>query len=84
MVMGAGLRVWDANGNIIFDTPDRMGRIVGVVGTSALTFTAPTGCTPYWFYSGVPTITGIPSISVSGQTVNFPASDGKSIFYGYY
>lgn len=83
--MGAGLQVWDASGNLIFDTPDRIGRIVGVVGASGFTFTPPTGCTPFWFFSAAPsTGGGIPNLTVSGNSITFPASDGKSIYYGYY
>lgn len=86
--MGAGLQVWNASGQLIFDTPDRMGRIVGsaTTGTSAgsLNFPIPAGCTGFWFASGIPGIGGMPSISLSGGTLSWTAAANTTIFYGYF
>lgn len=84
--MGAGLQVWNAAGQLIFDTPDRMGRITGVVTVSSagsLTIAVPTGCTPFWFLSGAPSQSGVPSVSLSGNTLSWTAAPA-TIFYGYY
>jgi hypothetical protein len=91
--MAAGLQVWDASGNLIFDTPDRVGRIVGSLTTTAggggsQNFTVPTGCTPFWFSNTDSQINGTPavSVSVSGTTctVSWSGGGASTIFYGYY
>ena len=87
--MGQGLQIWDASGNLIFDTPDRIGRIVGSVATTAgvsgsVTFTIPTGCTPFWFSTTASQINGTPNISVSGGTISWSGGGATTIFYGYY
>ena len=91
--MGTGLQIWDAAGHLIFDTPDRCGRIVGTTTTTANTsgsvnFTVPTGCTPYWFSSAPPSVYGTPNVSftVSGTTVTLSWVGGgaTTLFYGYY
>lgn len=91
--MGAGLQVWDAAGNLIFDTPDRMGRIVNSTTTTAgvsgsLTYTVPTGCTPFWFSTTASQLNGTPkvTVSVSGTTCTLSWAGGgaTTIYYGYY
>lgn len=32
--MTSGVQVWDASGNLIFDTPNRTGKVLGVVTTT--------------------------------------------------
>lgn len=85
--MPAGLQVWDASGNLIFDTPDRMGRIIGEysTGTSAgsLVVPAPAGTTVFWFVSrGLPT--NATSLSVSGSTITWAAGGAINFYYGYF
>ena len=79
--------MWNAAGVLIFDTPNRMGRIVGVVTTDgnagSVVIPVPAGCTPLWFTSGAPSISGIPSVSLSGNTLSWTAAPA-TIFYGYY
>lgn len=87
--MGAGLQVWDALGNLIFDTPDRVGRIVGTITTTAggsgsQAFTVPSGCTPFWFASNNSRVYGCPSVTISGGTLSWSGGDATTIFYGYY
>lgn len=87
--MGAGLQVWNAAGQLVFDTPDRIGRIVGVVNATAnsagsVTYTVPSGCTPFWFSSTVQDLTGIPSVTISGATISWSSAAATTIFYGYY
>jgi hypothetical protein len=85
----AGLQVWDASGNLIFDTPDRIGRIVGSITTTAgssgsVSFTVPSGCTPFWFSSTAAQLGGSPKVTISGGTISWSAAGETTIFYGYY
>ena len=86
--MGAGLQVWDASGNLIFDTPDRVGRIVGSTTTSgsagSVTFTVPSGCTPFWFASCATGAAGMSNFSISGGTISWGVGVVTTLFYGYY
>lgn len=87
--MGAGLQVWNAAGQLIFDTPDRMGRIVGSLtttsgGSGSQTFTVPAGCTPFWFSTTSSQIYGTPAVSISGGTISWSGGGASTIFYGYY
>jgi len=85
--MGAGLQVWDASGNLIFDTPDRMGRIVGSVATTApgsITFTVPAGCTPFWFACAPPNPNGMGNVTYSGGKITWSGASIGTLFYGYY
>lgn len=81
--------MWNSSGVLIFDTPDRMGRIVGSVTTTAggsgsQTFTVPGGCAPFWFSTTDSQINGTPKVSISGGTISWSGGGVTTIFYGYY
>lgn len=97
--MSTGLKVWNASGALVFDTPDRAGRIVGSVSlaavsgwpTTSATVSLPTACpagTSPWlmimsFESNVAQV----SISVSDMTstaVTYTANTSFTALYGYY
>jgi len=88
--MGVGLQVWDASGNLIFDTPDRVGRIVGSFTTSGTngtqTFTVPAGCTGFWFVNAPATVFGtdLPNVTIGGGTLTWACKAGVTIYYGCY
>lgn len=72
--MGTGLRVWDANGALVFDSAVKISRLLATiaVGTSdgSKAFTWPDNTIVAWpiNYSG----TGLlPNITVSGGTVSW-------------
>ena len=95
--MSAGLQIWDASGNLIFDTPTRCGRVLGTVSfgntngsVSNAQFAAGT---PFWFVSQ--TSPGYaayqPTIAVASNTLTWTWStsgaagnQGGTIIYGIY
>lgn len=91
--MGQGIQVFNAAGQLIFDTPDRLSRIIGKVvvapGASG-SITLPTGYGDYYFFvwpsSGTTRYT--PVITLSGNTLSYsPATIWTpavecTIFYG--
>jgi hypothetical protein len=93
--MGVGLQVWNASGTLVFDTGDRMSRVLGsFVATAAGSgsITLPTGVGSYWYivfpssgssyYAPVITISGN-TLSWSPSTLFTPAVD-CTILYGVY
>lgn len=90
--MGQGLRVWDASGTLVFDTPDRMARIVGSIavnegtGFQTLAISLPAGVQPFWFATGVSTngVNQLPDVTMSLTSIKYGYSGSCVIFYGYY
>lgn len=91
--MGVGLQVWNAAGQLIFDTPDRVGRIVGsfltggTYGTSGtVNFTVPAGCTGFWFTNAPATVfaTDLPNVTISGGVLSWACQASTTVYYGYY
>lgn len=78
--MPQGLQVWDPAGNLIFDTNDRIGRVLGAVqtGTSAgdvVNAGLATG-TPFVIVQKIGAIADafkIPTVSISGTTLSWTA-----------
>ena len=96
--MPAGLQVWDAAGNLIFDTGDRAGRIIASINlpnsgglatnvNATLNPAIPAGVQPFFvvtYYD--PTIYQIALNvnSIGGSTVNYNSNGAFTIMYGYY
>jgi hypothetical protein len=81
--MGYGLRVWNAAGQPIFDTSDRLSRVFGTIfvpaNTSGGSVTLPTGYGDYW-YAVQAAGGGLYqcSVNISGNTLTY----GASTFFG--
>ena len=95
--MPAGLQIWDASGNLIFDTPTRCGRVLGTVtfGTmnGSVTNAQFAAGTPFWFVSqSSPGYAAYqPTIAVVGNTLSWSwtvsgstGNIGGTIIYGIY
>lgn len=89
--MPAGLQVWDATGHLIFDTPDRMGRIVGWIdaaannsGSTTQSISIPTGCTPFWFALADLAFYSLPDVTMTNTSITYGHCGPCRIFYGYY
>jgi hypothetical protein len=91
--MTTGVRIWDASGNLIFDTPTIVFRYLGTIKTTAGTGGSVTDAglstgTPWWVIQGaVGTLaaTGV-IVSVSGTTLTWAytgtISRNATIIYG--
>lgn len=91
--MPQGLQIFDAAGNVIFDTNVRAGRVLGVASVVAATAGSVTNAglatgTPFWAFQTTTTsyFTAAPTISVSGTTLSWGAEAGAAgnIVYGVY
>ena len=93
--MPSGLQVWNAAGALVFDTPDRMSRIIGITtigATDSGSIALPTGMGDYWWFTFPSDGTGFytPVITVSGSMLSYnpatifgPAKD-CTLIYGVY
>ena len=77
--MGRGLQVWNAAGQLVFDTPDRASRVIGSItvpaGTSGGSIALPTGYGDYWFH--IQNLSGTRyscNVSISGNTLTYGQS----------
>lgn len=97
--MSAGLKVWDASGNLVFDTPDRMGRIVGSVNlpavsgfpqteaTVSLPLACPSGTSPWMMIWSFESNVSQASLTVSTMTntsITYTADTSFTALYGYF
>jgi len=89
--MATGLRVWDASGNLIFDTPDRAGRIIGFAtisaGSGSIAISLPSGVRPFFVVTSFPSNIYNPQLTISSMTtsaINYTANATFQIMYGYY
>lgn len=89
--MAVGIQVWDASGNLIMDTPTRMGRVLGITasGTSggSVTNSGFSTGTPFAVYVPTGGFTGVFGNLVptfSGTTMSWGVSDAGNIVYGVY
>ena len=76
--MPAGLQVWDASGNLIFDTGDRLSRRVASVAIAAGSTGSVTvpGSDPIWYYVSNRNSVGnastyTPTITLSSRTISW-------------
>jgi hypothetical protein len=81
--MAEGLQIWDAQGQLVFDTTTRNTRILGIVdiGTGAATGSVTNAGfaegTPFWFCTALSFSTNLgdyiisPTFSVSGNTLTW-------------
>lgn len=83
--MATGLRIWDADGNRMLDTNDRMSQGLGSVAIppdSAGSVTVPTtgGYNDIWFQFSPSTTAGVysrmPDITVSGDVISWSFANG--------
>ncbi len=90
-MMGLGVQMWDAAGNLLLDNFTRVGRVIGVVSgnTSGGSFNVPSlaqgrpGVLPVL---GQMTLANVgPQVSISGTTISYTASSYPFlIVYGTY
>ncbi len=94
---GQGLRIWDEGGNLILDTNDRIGRIIGIytitggVDGSITNSEFATG-TPFWQLIPVVSYVSLyPEITSSGSTISWAFDPDRSwtgfdnkLIYGVY
>jgi hypothetical protein len=84
--MPAGLQVWDASGNLIFDTGDRLSRRVASVAIAAGSTGSVTvpGTDPIWYYVSNRNSVGnastyTPTITQSGRTISWVPNGAYSL-----
>lgn len=90
--MPAGLQVWDAAGNLIFDTADRAGRVLGSVTTTtgaagSITNAALSQGTPFALVEPLDTLAAgdyVPVATFGGTTMSWTAGYACLILYGVY
>lgn len=91
--MPAGIQLFDEAGNVIFDTGDRMGRVIGVItyagGSTQLTqaISIPSGSSPFFYVTpnpGTTNFVGLPAVSMTSTQITYGPSDGCQIFWGAY
>ncbi|NMW23136.1 hypothetical protein HFP05_01605 [Rhodanobacter denitrificans] len=84
--MPAGLQVWDAAGNLIFDTGDRLSRRVASIAITAGatgSVTVP-GSDPIWYYVSNRNSVGnastyTPKITLSSRTISWVPNTAYSV-----
>jgi len=83
--MATGLRIWDAAGNLMLDTNDRVSQGLGVVtipanSTGSVTVPATGGYNDIWFQFSPSTTAGIysrmPDITVAGDLISWSFASG--------
>ncbi|NDD82997.1 hypothetical protein EBZ38_01765 [bacterium] len=92
--MPAGLREYDASGNLIFDTTSKLGRVLGVTTLTGtvdgnLTDNDLTSGTPFWMIVSVASFGAeMPAISTTGTLLSWSWSGRGSgtykLIYGVY
>jgi hypothetical protein len=91
--MPQGLQIMDADGNVIFDTNVRAGRVLGTATVAASTAGSVSNAglttgTPFWIYQATTTayFARAPTISVAGSTLSWAADSDRAglIVYGVY
>lgn len=95
--MPQGLEIRDANGNIVFDTKTRLGKVIGVItvtafGSGSVTVPAFTGT----LFTAIQSLEFLPrtgsQITISGNIINWTYQPARGmttvaphlIFYGFY
>lgn len=73
--MAQGLQIWDASGNLIFDTSDRISRVLGIVTITAnvsgsVTNSGFSGLSPFWFCIPLDYDTYMPEFTFTSGTNN--------------
>lgn len=96
--MGQGLQVWDAAGNLVFDTADRAGRIIASINlpssgglatnvNAVLNPPIPAGVQPFFvvtYYNPAIYQIALHVNSLGGNTINYNSNGDFTIMYGYY
>lgn len=91
--MPQGLQIWDASGNLIFDTNTAAGRVLGIVNVTAAAAGSTTNAglttgTPFWYFQTTTTqyFSKVPTITVSGTTLSWDdvSETNGFIVYGVY
>lgn len=95
--MPQGLEIWDANGNKVFDTSSRLGKVVGVItvttwGSGSVTVDPGLGS----IFTAIQSLDFLPrtgsQITITGNTINWSYQSARGmtqamphlIFYGIY